>query len=80
MILKSGNQFSEKVMLKNGAAGMTFELVRWGWPNAAAVVALAALPFMAVLLPAPKPAPSSQVEPIHADEQPPISVASIAAE
>jgi hypothetical protein len=67
-------------MLNNGEAGMTFELVRWGWPNAAAVVALAALPFMAVLLPAPKTAPSSQVEVIQADEPHPIGVASIAAE
>ena len=58
---------------------MTFELVRWGWPNAAAVLALAALPFMAVLLLAPKPAPPSRVEIIQVDEQPPV-VASIAAE
>ena len=28
---------------------MTFELVRWGFPNSAAILALAALPFVATV-------------------------------
>ena len=36
---------------------MTLALTKWGWPNLAAIMALAALPFLAVLLPAANPAP-----------------------
>jgi len=57
---------------------MTFDLVRWGWPNAAAVLALAAVPFMSVLLPAAAPPVPIQVELIQTDELPPIDVAGIA--
>jgi hypothetical protein len=31
---------------------MMFDLVRWGWPNTAAILALAALPFIALAMPA----------------------------
>lgn len=31
---------------------MTFQLVRFGWPNVVAVIALAALPFVSLALPA----------------------------
>jgi hypothetical protein len=48
---------------------MSFDLVRWGWPNAAAVLALAAIPFIAVLLPAERPSTASQVESIQVAEQ-----------
>jgi hypothetical protein len=33
---------------------MTFELVRWGWPNTAAILALAVMPIMASVA-APQP-------------------------
>lgn len=56
---------------------MTFDLVRWGWPNTAAVLALAAVPFMSMLLPAAAPTLPTQVEIIQTDEQPPIGIASI---
>jgi hypothetical protein len=48
---------------------MNFELVRWGWPNAAAVLALAAIPFISVLLPAERPSTAHQVESIQVAEQ-----------
>jgi hypothetical protein len=59
---------------------MTFELVRLGWPNAAAVLALAAVPFMPLMLPAGKPPISSQVESVQTGDQQPIGVAGIIAE
>ena len=31
---------------------MTFEMVRFGWPNAVAILALAVMPFVALTLPA----------------------------
>jgi hypothetical protein len=39
---------------------MTFDLVRWGWPNTAAILALAALPFLALAMPT-GPAPNAAV-------------------
>ena len=35
-----------------GTRAMTFELVRLGWPNTVVILALAAVPFMALVLPA----------------------------
>jgi hypothetical protein len=58
---------------------MTFELVRLGWPNAVAILALAAVPFMSLALPAGKPIPI-QVENVDIGERGPIDVASITAE
>lgn len=48
---------------------MTFGLVRMGWPNAVAILALAAVPFLSLLLPAAKPPAASQVEIVEPGEQ-----------
>lgn len=60
---------------------MTFELVRYGWPNAVAVLALAVMPLVALGLPAEQRATSGQVESVDDSEQRPmIGIASIAAD
>ncbi len=60
---------------------MTFELVRCGWPNAVAVLALAAMPIVALGLPAENRATASQIE--HVDDsvqRPTIGTLTMAAE
>ena len=43
---------------------MTFELVRWGWPNTAAILALAMIPIMASLIDRPRAAAEAGIEPV----------------
>jgi hypothetical protein len=54
----------------------SFDLVRAGWPNVMAVVALAAMPLMALAMP-PEPAPAAAVV---QDVEAPVAVAAIPAE
>jgi hypothetical protein len=54
----------------------SFDLVRAGWPNVMAVVALAAMPLMALAMP-PAPAPAAAVV---QDIETPVAVAAIPAE
>jgi hypothetical protein len=50
------------------ATTMTFEMVRCGWPNIMAVVALAAVPFLSLGMPDEQRVSSRQIE--CADEHP----------
>ena len=47
-------------VLNRGRRAMTFELVKAGWPNTVAVVALAAMPMLALLQPT-QPAPQVSI-------------------
>ena len=58
---------------------MTFDLVRLGWPNTAALLALALMPAVALTLPAPTQRASLQVEDA-APDLPPAAVAVVATE
>jgi hypothetical protein len=44
---------------------MTFDLVRYGWPNTIAVLALAVLPLIALALPAERAAAPTQIEQVE---------------
>lgn len=44
---------------------MTFDMVRYGWPNTIAVLALAVMPLIALALPAEKVAAPSQIEQVE---------------
>jgi hypothetical protein len=59
---------------------MMFELVRLGWPNAVTVLALAAVPFISLALPAGNPPISTQVASVHIDDRQAIGIADIRAE
>lgn len=44
---------------------MTFEMVRFGWPNTAAILALAVMPIVALTTVADRRPPSAQVQQIE---------------
>lgn len=53
---------------------MMFESVRWGLPNLAVVVALAAMPLVSLAMPDQPPAAPAQFESAELDATPPIDV------
>jgi len=59
---------------------MTFELVRFGWPNVVAIIALAAMPFIALGLPAGPPKMHDQVASVVDGAQRPIVISNMGAQ
>ncbi|MCX7313534.1 MAG: hypothetical protein WCG92_01510 [Hyphomicrobiales bacterium] len=44
---------------------MNFDMIRFGWPNTAAIAALAVMPFMALTMPAPRQPFTVQTEQVE---------------